>query len=84
MIPNEVLTPKKEERQFVVNPKYCEKYGISKQAARNIAAKMLLDLQLKQLYDTNLSIKENLESLKNQGIKIGKSSLYNWVKSQKI
>lgn len=44
---------------------------------------MLLDLQLKQLYDTNLSIKENLESLKNQGIKIGKSSLYNWVKSQK-
>lgn len=78
------INPKKEEKQFVVNPKYCEKYGISKQAARNIAAKMLMDLQLKQLYDTNLSIKENLESLKNQGIKIGKSSLYNWVKSQKI
>lgn len=78
------INPKKEERQFVVNPKYCEKYGISKQAARNIAAKILLDLQLKQLYDTNLSVKENLESLKNQGIKIGKSSLYNWVKSQKI
>lgn len=70
MIPNEVLTPK-EERQFVVNPKYCEKYGISKQAARNIAAKMLLDLQLKQLYDTNLSIKENLESLK---IRVSKSA----------
>lgn len=44
---------------------------------------MLLDLQLKQLYDTNLSVKENLESLKNQGIKIAKSSLYNWVKSKK-
>ncbi len=78
------IKPKKEEKQFVVNSKYCEKYGISKQAARNIAAKMLLDLQLKQLYDTKLSIKENLESLKNQGIKIGKSSLYNWVKSKKI
>ena len=74
----------KDKRLFIVNPKYCEKYGISKQTARNIATKMLLDLQLKQLYDTNLSIKENLESLKNQGIKIGKSSLYNWVKSQKI
>lgn len=77
------IKPKKEKKQFVVNPKFCEKYGISKQAARNIAVKMLLDLQLKQLYDTKLSIKENLESLKNQGIKIGKSSLYNWVKSQK-
>lgn len=78
------IKPKKEEKQFVVNPKYCEKHGISKQAARNIAAKMLLDLQLKQLYDMNLSVKENMESLKNQGIKIGKSSLYNWVKSKKI
>lgn len=78
------IKPKKEERQFVVNPKYCEKYRVNKQAARNIAAKMLMDLQLKQLYDTNLSVKENLESLKNQGIKISKSSLYNWVKSQKI
>lgn len=78
------IKPKKEEKQFVVNPKYCEKHGISKQVARNIAAKMLLDLQLKQSYDTNLSVKENLELLKNQGIKIGKSSLYNWVKSQKI
>ena len=74
----------KDKRLFIVNPKYCEKYKISKQATRNIAVKMLLDLQLKQLYDTNLSIKENLESLKNQGIKIAKSSLYNWVKSQKI
>ena len=74
----------KDKRLFIVNSKYCEKYGISKRAARNIATKMLLDLRLKQLYDTNLSVKENMESLKNQGIKIGKSSLYNWVKSQKI
>ncbi|MEG0693557.1 MAG: hypothetical protein RR444_10830, partial [Oscillospiraceae bacterium] len=76
------IKPKKEERQFVVNPKYCLEHGVSKQSARNIAAKMLLDLQLKKLYNTNLSVKENLESLKNQGIKISKSSLYNWVKSQ--
>ena len=25
--------PKKEEKQFVVNPKYCEKHGVNKQAA---------------------------------------------------
>lgn len=76
------ISPKKEERQFVINPKYCEKYGVNKLTARNIAVKMLLDLKLQNLYNTNLSIKENLESLKKQGVKIGKSTLYNWVKSQ--
>lgn len=78
------IKPKKEERKFVVNPNYCNKYGVNKQTARNIAAKMLLSQQLKQLYNNNLSIKENLEALKNQGVKIGKSTLYNWVKSQNL
>lgn len=72
----------KNEKQFVVNPDYCKKHGVSKQAARNIATKMLLDMQLKKLYNTNLSVKENLESLKEMGVKIGKSSLHSWVKSQ--
>lgn len=75
------INVKKEKRQFVVNPKYCSEHGVSKQSARNIAAKMLLDIQLKQLYNSNLSVKENLELLKNQGVKISKSSLYNWIKS---
>lgn len=78
------IKPKKEERKFVVNPNYCNKYGVNKQTARNIAAKMLLNIQLKQLYNNNLSIKENLEALKNQGVKIGKSTLYDWVKSQNL
>ena len=44
MIPKRSIKPKKEENKFVVNPKYCEKHGVNKQAARNIAAKNVIEL----------------------------------------
>ena len=76
------IVPEKEKRQFIANPAYCQKYKVSKQAARNIAAKMLLDMQIQKYYNASLSLKENLESLHNEVIKIGKSRLYNWISSQ--
>ena len=76
------INAQKDKRLFIVNPNYCKKYGVSKQTARNTATKMLLDMQLQKLYNINLSVKENLEALKKMGVRIGKSSLYNWVKTQ--
>ena len=66
-------------RKFMVNPRYCEKYGLSKKKTRAIASYLLGNGgKIAELYDFNLKDKENLEVMKQYGLVISPSTLKRW------
>ena len=66
-------------RKFMVNPRYCQKYGLSKKKARAIASYLLGNGgKIAELYDFNLKDKENLEVMKQYGLVISPSTLKRW------
>ena len=66
-------------RKFMVNPKYCEKYGLSNKKARAISSYLLGNGgKIAELYDFNLKDKENLEVMKQYGLVISPSTLKRW------
>ena len=63
----------------MVNPRYCEKYGLSKKKARAIASYLLGNGgKIAELYDFNLKDKENIEVMKQNGLVISPSTLKRW------
>ena len=67
-----------KKKNFVVNPLYCIKHNISKQAGRNIAIKQRNAQKIGELYDINLTVKENIEVMKKYGVEIKPSTLKRW------
>ena len=67
-----------KEKKFVVNPLYCIKHNISKQSARNIAIKQRNAQKIGELYDLNLTDKENIEVMKTYGVEISLKTLRRW------
>ena len=67
-----------KEKKFVVNPLYCIKHNISKQAGRNIAIKQRNAQKIGELYDLNLTDKENIEVMKSYGVEISLKTLRRW------
>lgn len=61
--------------KFVVNPNI-----ILKQKAINEAKKDMNWKRIKENYDSSVSVEENLENLKANGIKVGKTTLYKFCK----
>lgn len=72
------------DRRFMVNPRYCEKYGLNKKQVRNIACKMLRNEGIGELYDCCLTDKENLEVMKEHGLVISPITLKRWRKENGI
>ena len=72
------------DRKFMVNPRYCEKYGLNKKQVRNMACKMLRNEGIGELYDCNLTDKENLEVMKSHGLEISPITLKRWRKENGI
>lgn len=72
---NFVLSPCKHP-SFSINKEYWLRDNITSNAAKNIVRKELREEQILSLYDFNLSVKENLAFLQENGIKVGKSTLY--------
>ena len=70
----------RDKRRYIVNPAYCLKHGISKNSAKNIAKKQMLYEDLGQFYDFNLSVIDNISNLRENGIFVGKSTLYKFIK----
>lgn len=66
------------ERTYMVNPKYCVKYGINKRQARNIAEKAIRSEHIGELFDYNKTDKENLEAMKEHGLRISLITLKRW------
>jgi hypothetical protein len=71
-------------RKFIVNPRYCEKYGMNKRQVRNMACKMLRNDNIGELYDCSKTDKENLEVMKSNGLDISLITLKRWRKESGI
>lgn len=69
-----------KEKKFVVNPLYCIKHNISKKAAVRIAVKQRNAQKIGELYDLNLTDKENIEVMKSYGVEICLRTLKQWKK----
>ena len=66
------------DRKFMVNPRYCEKYGLNKKQVRNMACKMIRNQGIGELYDCSKTDKENLEIMKSHGLDISLITLKRW------
>lgn len=72
------------DRRFMVNPRYCEKYGLNKKQVRNVAMKMIRNQGIGELYDCSLNDNQNLEIMKQHGLDISPSTLKRWRKENGI
>ena len=70
----------KIRKRFIVDKEYCKAHGVSANQYKQQVKKELKDKEIGRLYDCSLSVMENLEILNQNGIKIGKTRLYQWVK----
>lgn len=74
----------KHKKRFVVDKSYCAQYNIKPNAMKNVVRKILHDAEIGEVYDCSKSVKENLALLKEMGIKVGKTKLYDWCKENGI
>ncbi len=65
--------------KFVVNPNIEDKKSVISKARTEIT-----DSTIAENYDTSKSVKENLEALKEKGIKVKRTRLYDWAKKNNI
>lgn len=70
------VSTKRKPSKFKVDKTYCLEKGIKPKAMVGLVRRKLKDEEIGSLYDCSLSVKENLEQLKANGIKIGLSRLY--------
>lgn len=66
--------------QFRVNKKYWKQKGISANAAKQLIKRRLKDEELASLYDDSVPVTELLGKYQAAGIKVGKSTLYQYRK----
>lgn len=78
------LQSKRKKRKFEVDKSYCAMHGISPNAMKNKVRKMLKDEEIGNAYNCSLSVSENLAAIKDMGICVGKSKLYQWCKENGI
>lgn len=74
----------KPKRKTLTNPNYCAKFFVNKKQAANIGRRQLKEEEIGEVYDVNKSVKENLESLKQMGIKTSLRTLYRFCKNNEI
>lgn len=70
------IKTKRKPSKFKVDKSYCLQNGIKPKAMVGIVRRKLKDEEIGELYDCNLSVKQNLDLLKANGMKIGLSRLY--------
>ena len=66
------------DKQFIVNRNYCIKYGKTKNEVKPMAAKLIRYNHIGELYDCNLTDKENLDKMKENGMVISLRTLKRW------
>ena len=69
------LSPCKHPK-FSINKDYWLHGNITSNAAKNIVRKEMKEAEILSLYDFGLSVKDNLAFLNENGVKVGKSTLY--------
>ena len=66
---------KRDKRKFIVNPYYNNVVGYSNKQLAAMAKKAIHYAEIGELYDCNLTDKENLEIMKQYGVKCSKNTL---------
>ena len=66
---------KRDKRKFIVNDKYCIKHNLNRKQVRNISRKLITYNQIGELYDFNLTDKQNVEQFKEYGLNISTKTL---------
>lgn len=72
------------EHKFKVNPLFCEKYGMRPHQVKQIAIKQFNDDLIGELYDIQMTDKENIEVFKEHGLKVSLRKLKAWRKENGI
>lgn len=66
---------KRDKRKFIVNNKYCVKHNLNRKQVRNISRKVITYNKIGELYDFNLTDKQNVEVFKEYGLNISAKTL---------
>ena len=80
----EISLQSRHKKKFIIDKAYCVEHGISPNKMKNIVRKKLKDEEIGNLYDVSKSVKENLEDLRQMGIKVSKTKLYDWCQEKGI
>ena len=72
------------KRKFIVNDRYCTKYTLNRKQVRNISRKVITYNQIGELYDFNLTDKQNVEAFKEYGLTISTKTLQRFRKEMGI
>ena len=75
---------KRYKRKFIVNDKYCIKHNLNRKQVRNISRKLITYNQIGELYDFNLTDKQNVEVFKEYGLNISAKTLQRFRKEMGI
>lgn len=77
---SDVKINSKSKKRFMVDKAYCARNGVTPNQHKQKVKKELTDKTIGELYDCSLSVAKNLANLRKNGMKIGRSRLYEWVK----
>ena len=80
----EIHLQSRHKKKFEIDKAYCAEHGISPNTMKNIVRKKLKDEEIGNLYDVSKSVSENLVMLREMGLKIGKTKLYEWCQENGI
>ena len=75
---------KGDKRKFIVNDKYCIKHNLNRKQVRNISRRIITFNQIGELYDFNLTDKQNVEAFKEYGLNISTKTLQRFRKEMGI
>ena len=71
-------------KDYEVDKEYCREHGITPNEMKNRVRRQLKDMEIGESYDCSKSLAENLMLLREIGVKVGKSRLYEWCKENGI
>lgn len=71
---------KTDKRKFIVNPYYLNKENLTKRQMANMSRKLIHYEQIGELYDCDMTDKENLEVMRQYGVKCSLRTLKNFKK----
>lgn len=80
---NYTINIEKNKRQYIVNPLYCATHNIKAKSINNWIKKEIINEQIGELFDFELSVKENLQIMKNNNIKVSQRKLYDFLNEYK-
>lgn len=78
------LNNKWKKPKYKIDKEYCRSHNKSPKTLSNEVRSLIKDREIGELYDINLSVKENLQIIKNAGLKVCLSRLYQFCKKHNL